>query len=58
MNQKKKFILKNIGIAACMVISITGVVFAGSKVIEKIWKTPERIENATDKITEKVKKKT
>lgn len=56
MNQKKKFILKNIGIAACMVISITGVVFAGSKVIEKIWKTPERIENATDKITEKSKK--
>lgn len=56
MNKKEKFIFKNIGIAACVVVSLTGVVFAGSKVVEKIWKNPEKIENVTDKITEESKK--
>lgn len=56
MNKKEKFVFKNIGIAACVLMSLTGVVFAGSKVIENIWKTPERIENITDQITEDSKK--
>lgn len=56
MNKKEKFVFKNIGIAACVLISLTGVVFAGNKVIKNIWKTPEKIENATDKITEESKK--
>ena len=36
MNQKGKLVLKNIGIAAGIIISLTGVTFAGSKVIENI----------------------
>ena len=56
INKKGTFILKNIGIAACIIMSLTGVVYAGSKVIENIWKTPEKIENATDEITEESKK--
>lgn len=55
MNKNGKFIIKNIGIAACVLISMTGVVFAGSKVIENIWKTPEKIENATSELTEESK---
>ena len=56
INKRGTFILKNIGIAACIIMSLTGVVYAGSKVIENIWKTPEKIENATDEITEESKK--
>lgn len=56
MNKKEKFILKNIGIAACTILSLTGVAFAGSKVIENIWKTPQKIENPTAIITEKSKR--
>lgn len=44
MNKKEKFVFKNIGIAACVLMSLTGVAFAGSKVIEKIWKTPEKVQ--------------
>lgn len=44
MNKKGNFIFKNIGIAACVLMSLTGVVFAGSKVIENIWKTPEKVQ--------------
>lgn len=67
-NLKEKFILKNIGIAACVLISMTGVVVAGNKIVEKIeqieerkeiekvWETPEKIENITDEITEESKK--
>ena len=43
MNKKEKFLIKNIGIAACVLISLTGVVFAGNKVIENIWKTPQKV---------------
>ena len=41
MNKKGKLVFKNIAIAAGLIISLTGVTFAGSKVIENIWKTPE-----------------
>ena len=44
MNKNEKFVFKNIGIAACVIMSLTGVVFAGSKVIESIWKTPDTYE--------------
>ena len=57
-NFKEKFIVKNIGIAACVLISMSGVVFAGNKIvetIEKIWATPEKIENPTTVITEESK---
>lgn len=56
MNRKEKFVLKNIGIAACAIISLTGVTFAGTKLVENIMKTPEKIENATSQITEESKK--
>jgi len=44
MNKNEKFVFKNIGIAACVIMSLTGVVFAGSKVVESIWKTPDTYE--------------
>lgn len=58
VNKKEKFIFKNVGIAAGILIILTGGVFAGGKAIEntKIWTTPEKVENATDKITEESKK--
>ena len=56
MNKKGKFVFKNIGIAACTLMLLTGGVFATSKVIENIWKEPEKIENVTDQITEESKK--
>ena len=58
MKSKNKFMLKNIGIAACILISMSGVAFAGNKIvetIEKIWATPEKIENPTNEITEESK---
>lgn len=55
MNQKGRFLIKNIGIAVCTLISMSGVAFAGNKVIEKIWKNPEKIENATSLVTEESK---
>ncbi len=56
MNKKEKFVFKNIGIAACILMTLTGAVFAGNKIIENIWKTPEKIENLTHDITEESKK--
>lgn len=54
MKKGEKIIFKNLGIAACMLILFSGVVFAGSKVVEKIWKTPQKIE-ISNEITEEVK---
>lgn len=56
MNRTSKFIFKNIGIAACILMALTGGAFATSKVIENIWNTPEKIQNVTDQITEESKK--
>ena len=55
MNKKGKLVFKNIAIAAGLIISLTGVTFAGSKVIENIWKTPEKIEENTEKLTKESK---
>ena len=54
MKKKEKFIFKNVGIAACAFMIFSGAVFAGNKVIEKIWNTPEEIELSQD-ITEEVR---
>ena len=56
MNRTGKFIFKNLGIAVCTLIVLTGGVFATSKVIKNIWKTPKKIENVTEQITEESKK--
>lgn len=52
MNKKEKFVLKNIGIAACILMSLTGVVFAGSKVIEKVFKEPKKYESYNELLEE------
>lgn len=52
MNKKGNFIFKNIGIAACVLMSLTGVVFAGSKVMENIWKTPEKVQISSGDLEE------
>lgn len=52
MNKKGNFIFKNIEIAACVLMSLTGVVFAGSKVIENIWKTPEKVQISSGDLEE------
>lgn len=56
MENKTKNILKTVATAIIGILLSTGVVFAGTKVYESIWKTPEKIENITDKITEESKK--
>lgn len=48
MNNKEKFIFKNLGIVTCSLILFSGVVFAGNKVIEKIWNTPKQVELSQD----------
>ena len=55
MNKKEKFVIKNIGIAVCTLMSLSGVVFAGNKVIETIWKEPEKIK-FSEEITEEVRR--
>ena len=52
MNKKEKFVFKNIGIAACVLISLTGAVFAGSKVIEKVFKEPKKYESYNEILEE------
>ncbi len=55
MNLNKRNITRSIGIAACALIATTGIAFAGGKVAEKIWKTPEKVDVSYE-ITDKVKK--
>ncbi len=55
MSNKKKIIFKNIGIAACIFASLTGVAFAGSKIYENIWKEPRKIGTAIMEITQESK---
>ena len=57
MNKRKlNIIAKGIGIAACIALSMTGVVFASSKIIESIWKNPEKV-NPTYEIIDEIRKK-
>lgn len=55
MNKSKLNIGKGIGIAACIAISMTGAVFASTKIIESIWKDPEKV-NATYEISTRTRK--
>lgn len=52
MNKKEKFVFKNIGIAACVLMSLTGVAFASSKVIEKVFKEPKKYESYNEILEE------
>lgn len=56
MENKIKSIFKTVATATIGILLSAGVVFAGTKVIENIWKTPEKIENVTHEITEESKK--
>lgn len=55
MTKTRKNILKIVAVACCTIFSITGVVFATNKVIEKIWNTPTKVEYSKE-ITEEMKK--
>ena len=62
MENKAKGIFKMVATGIAGIIFCTGVVFAGTKVIESIWKTPEKIQLSTEdfnevtKVTEESKK--
>lgn len=56
VNKNQINIGKGIGIAACVLMTLSGAVFAGNKVIENVWKTPSKVENLTYEITEESKK--
>lgn len=56
MENKTKNIFKTVATATVGIVLSTGVVFAGNKVIETIWKTPEKIVEVTDQVTEESKK--
>ena len=44
MENKTKNIFKTVATAIIGILLSTGVAFAGSKVVEKVWKTPEKIQ--------------
>lgn len=56
MENKTKGIFKMVTTGIAGIVFCTGVVFAGSKIIENIWKEPKKIETPTYKITEESKK--
>ena len=51
----KNKIFKNAVVTASIIFGLTGATFASSKVIEKIWKDPEKIKGSTE-ITDEVRK--
>ena len=53
MNKNKLNIGKGIGITACVLISLTGVVFAGNKVIETVFKEPMKYESYNEILEER-----
>ena len=59
MENKTKNIFKTVATAIIGILLSTGVAFAGSKVVEKVWKTPEKIQLSSgdnEEITEESKK--
>ena len=44
MENKTKSILKTVATATIGILLSSGIVFAGTKVYENIWKTPEKIQ--------------
>lgn len=55
VNKSKINVGKKIAIAACTVLSITGVALATNKIIESIWKIPEKV-NPTFEINDETRK--
>lgn len=55
MKNKTKNILKTVVTAVAGILLSTGMVFAGVKVYENIWKTPEKVAFGTMEITEEAK---
>ena len=59
MNEKFNIVSK-LGIVACLILSMTGVVFAGVKMSEKIWKEPvkksysEHIKEEENKVKQQI----
>lgn len=53
MNKNKLNIGKGLGIAACVLVSLTGVVFAGNKVIETVFKEPKKYESYNEILEER-----
>ena len=56
MENKTKNIFKIVSTAVAGIILSTGIVFAGTKVYEKIWKEPEKIEIVTTVLTPEAQK--
>ena len=56
MGNKTKNILKTVSTAVAGIVLSTGIVFAGTKVYEKIWKDPEKIEIVTEVLTPEAQK--
>ena len=52
----KNILIKNVAIISGIIIACSGVVFASSKIIENIWKNPEKV-NPNYEITDETRKK-
>lgn len=52
----KNILIKNVAIISGIIIACSGVVFAGRKIIENIWKNPEKV-NPSYEITDETRKK-
>ena len=56
MENKTKDIFKIVSTAVAGIVLSTGIVFAGTKIYEKIWKEPEKIQIVTDILTPEAQK--
>ena len=56
MENKTKNIFKIVSTAVAGIILSTGIVFAGTKIYEKIWKEPKKIQIVTDVLTPEAQK--
>ena len=56
MENKTKSILKIVSTAVAGIVLSTGIVFGGTKIYEKIWKKPEKIEIVTNILTPEAQK--
>lgn len=56
IENKTKNIFKIVSTAVAGIVLSTGIVFAGTKIYEKIWKEPEKIQIVTDVLTPEAQK--
>lgn len=56
IENKTKNIFKIVSTAVAGIVLSTGIVFAGTKIYEKIWKEPEKIEIVTEVLTPEAQK--